>query len=73
LESNFAYNHLRSINELKEVLLQPYVDQCKQEFQFTILESEDALDTLYFIDDQKTPCCKISYNDKGIMFYEKKI
>jgi len=73
LKSNFAYNHLRNISKLKEVLLQPYVDQCKQEFQFTVLEGEDTLDTLYFIDDQESPCCKISISDKGIMFYEKKI
>lgn len=73
MESNFAYNHLNSINKLKEILLQPYVDQCKEEFQFTILESEDQLDTLYFIDQSDAPCCKISYSDKGIIFYEKKI
>ena len=58
---------------LKEVLLQPYVDQCKQEFQFTVLETEDTLETFYFIDEEKNPCCKISISDKGIMFYEKKI
>lgn len=73
MESNFAYNHLMNISKLKEILLQPYVDKCKQEFQFMDMETEDSLDTFYFIDDDKVPCCKISISDKGIIFYEKKI
>ena len=73
MESNFAYNYFDNINKLQEILLQPYIDECKSEFQFTILEGEDILEKIYFIDQQEEPCCKISFSPKGIIFYEKKI
>lgn len=75
MESNFAYNHIQSINELKNMLIEHAVYTEGVEGITVYIDEEytdEGIFRKYYVGEEEHPRCMIVSNDKGLYFYEKK-